>query len=155
MKFPKLLWKLLKLPARILYKLGLGPLMGRFVLLLTTIGRKTGNRRVTPLQYEEVEGKIYIGSARGAKADWIRNIQANPLVEIQVKRRKSQGQAEIITDPSLIADFLELRLERRPKMVGRIMRAAGLPSNPSRSELETYSADRVMVIIQPIEDNLV
>jgi len=35
-----------------LYAVGLGPVVGRLVLLLTTTGRKTGLPRVTPLQYE-------------------------------------------------------------------------------------------------------
>jgi deazaflavin-dependent oxidoreductase (nitroreductase family) len=153
MKPPKIAWKLIKLPARVLYKLGLGSVMGWLVLLLTTIGRKTGKPRVTPLQYEEVEGNYCVASVRGLKADWIRNIQANPLVEIQVKRRIFQGQAELITDPSRIADFLELRLERHPKIVGRIIRAAGLPPNPTRSQLESYSANRVMVIIHPTNND--
>jgi len=40
---------------RLLYRLGLGPLVGRVVLLLTTTGRKSGLPRVTPLQ-AELEG---------------------------------------------------------------------------------------------------
>jgi deazaflavin-dependent oxidoreductase (nitroreductase family) len=146
---PKILWKLLKLPVRILYNLGLGPIIGRLVLLLITIGRKSGKLRVTPLQYEEVEGAYYIGSVRGIKADWIRNIQANPQVDVRVRSKKFTGEAEIITDPSRIVDFLELRLERHPKMVGRIMRASGMPSNASRSQLKSYAANRAMVIIRP------
>jgi hypothetical protein len=34
------LWKLLKWPSRFLYAIGLGPVYGRLVLLLTTTGRK-------------------------------------------------------------------------------------------------------------------
>lgn len=59
---------------RVLYAIGLGPLIGRIVLLLTTMGRKSGLPRVTPLQYEEINGDYYLGSARGLKADWLRNI---------------------------------------------------------------------------------
>ena len=57
------------------YKHGYGPT--RVVMLLTTIGRKSGLPRVTPLQYEEVEGDYYIASARGADADWFKNIIVN------------------------------------------------------------------------------
>ena len=63
--------KFLKYPPRFLYAIGLGPIYGRLVLLLTTTGRKSGLHRVTPLQYEEIEGKIYVGAARGQKADWL------------------------------------------------------------------------------------
>ena len=60
----KYLWRLMRIPPRVAYAIGLGPLIGRHVLLLTTTGRKSGLRRVTPLQYEEIDGVFYIGSAR-------------------------------------------------------------------------------------------
>jgi hypothetical protein len=62
---------------RVLYAIGLGPLVGRIILLLTTTGRKSGLKRVTPLQYEMIGDDCYIGAARGVKADWVRNIQVN------------------------------------------------------------------------------
>jgi deazaflavin-dependent oxidoreductase (nitroreductase family) len=102
-------WRLLKLPSRLLYAIGLGPLQGRFVLLLTTIGRKSGLPRVTPLQYEEVDGKYYVASARGVQADWFRNILANPAVEVRVKSQRFDGVAEAISDKerNLIEDYAQ------------------------------------------------
>ena len=149
-KVPPLVWKLLKLPARIPYALGLGKLQGRFVLLLTTVGRKTGKSRVTPLQYEEVDGDFCVASARGLKADWVQNILANPEVVVRVKNVRFRGRAEVIVETDRVADFLELRLSRHPKMVGTMMRAEGLPSKPTRVQLESYAAKRVMIIIHPI-----
>ena len=72
---------------RLLYAIGLGPIIGKIILLLTTTGRKSGQKRITPLQYEEIDGKYYLGSARGTKSDWYRNIQADGRVEVQVKNR--------------------------------------------------------------------
>jgi deazaflavin-dependent oxidoreductase (nitroreductase family) len=140
---------LIRLPPRLLYGLGLGPLIGRWVLLLITTGRKSGQPRTTPLQYEEVDGAIYIGAARGRKADWFRNIVAHPQVEVRVKSRRFQGIAEPVTDPVRIADFLALRLQRHPKMVGAILRSADLPSAPDRAQLEKYAAGLAMVVIRP------
>ncbi len=151
-RVPRAIWRLLKLPARILYALGLGPLQGRFVLLLTTTGRKSGLPRVTPLQYDEVDGNYYVGSARGVNADWYRNILANPNIEVRVKSRRFKGTARPITDPARIADLLEIRLKRRPRMVGAILRAEGFPSKPKREHLEAYAKKRAMVVITPIDD---
>ena len=148
---PKLFWRFARLPPRLFYRLGLGPLIGRVVLLLTTTGRKSGLARVTPLQYEEIDGAIYIGAARGLKADWFRNIVANPEVDVQVKARRFRGVAEPVTDPVRIADFLQVRLRRHPKMVGWILSRAGLPRHPTRAQIEGYSAKRAMVIIRPSE----
>jgi deazaflavin-dependent oxidoreductase (nitroreductase family) len=135
-----------------LYALGLGPLVGRVVLLLTTSGRKTGLPRLTPLQYEEVNGDIYLGSSRGVKADWFKNIQANPCVSVQVKGRRFQAMAEPVIDPARIADFLELRLKRHPRMVGAILKSEGLSFKPTRTELEVYAANLAMVILHPDEN---
>jgi len=141
--------RLIKRPPQLLYAIGLGPIYGRMVLLLTTIGRKSGLPRVTPLQYEVVDGLYYIASARGEKADWFRNILANPNVEIRVKRNRFHGVAETITDPERFADFIALRLRRHPRMIGAILRAHGLPSKPDRAQLEQYAKNRAMVVIRP------
>jgi deazaflavin-dependent oxidoreductase (nitroreductase family) len=135
---------------RVLYAIGLGPLIGRIILLLTTTGRRSGMKRVTPLQYELIGDDYYLGSARGLKSDWVRNIQSNPQVEVRVGAKHFHSTAEIISDPSKFADFMEVRLERHPFMIGLIMQKAhGLPRRPSREHLEGLAKDDVFVIVHP------
>jgi len=126
MRLTLFLWRLMRVPPRLAYALGLGSVIGRAILLLTTTGRKTGRLRVTPLQYEEIDGLIHIGSARGTKADWYRNIEANPTVELQVRNKRFKGRGETVTDLQQVADFLEHRLKKRPRFVGALMRTEGL-----------------------------
>jgi deazaflavin-dependent oxidoreductase (nitroreductase family) len=133
-----------------LYALGLGSLVGRLVLLLTTTGRKSGLPRVTALQYEEIDGAIYLGSSKGTHADWFQNLVANPCVTVRVKSRQFSGMAEAVTDPIRVADFLELRLRHHPRMVGAMLKAEGLGVTPSRVELETYAGKLALAIIRPI-----
>jgi deazaflavin-dependent oxidoreductase (nitroreductase family) len=142
-------WKILKYPPQFLYAIGLGPIYGRVVLLLTTTGRKSGLARVTPLQYEEINGCIYVASARGTKADWYRNIVANPNVKIRVKARQFDGAAEPVTDPERIADFLEYRLSKHPRMIGFIMSREGVSKKPTRIELEKHAEGKALVVIRP------
>lgn len=130
MAVPRVLFRLLKLPPRLLYAIGLGNVYGRVVLLLTTRGRRTGEPRVTPLQYERVDGTLIVGSTRGDAADWFRNVLADPHVEVRVRRRRFSGIAETCVDPPRIADFLELRLRRHPVLVVGIMRLRGVPRHP-------------------------
>ncbi len=143
------IWQILKYPPQFLYAIGLGPIYGRLVLLLTTTGRKSGLPRVTPLQYEEINGCIYIGSARGTKADWYRNIVANPKVNIRVRRRHFDGAAEPVTDLGRITDFLEYRLSKNPRMIGFIMSREGVSKKPTRRELEKHAERKALVIIKP------
>ena len=142
-------FRLLKLPPRLLYAVGLGVLYGRLVLLLTTRGRRTGKNRITPLQYEQVGRTFVVASARGTAADWYRNVAADSRVEVRVRRSRFSGTAETCADPARIADFLELRLENHPRLVGRILRFRGVPANPTRAELEAYASRLAMVIITP------
>ncbi len=57
--------------------------------------------------------------------------------------------AEPVTDPGRIADFIELRLRRHPRMLGMILKSEGLPSNPSRLQLEDYARRLALVILHP------
>ena len=153
-RVPRFVWFLLKfLPPRIAYSLGLGSVVGNVVLLLETIGRKSGLPRVTPLQYDEIDGMIYVASARGVKADWYQNLVVNPTVNLTIGSRQFQGYADPMTDPSEVADFLELRLQRHPKLIGTILRIQGLGPTPTREQLLQYAGHRALVAIRPAMDN--
>lgn len=130
------------------YKRGFGPL--GIVLLLTTIGRKSGQPRLTPLQFEEVDGTIYIASARGQSADWFKNILANPNVHVQIRDREFDTTAEPVTDPARIADFIELRLRRHPVVIRLIMHLFdGLPLRYNRADLEALCKEKALVVLRP------
>ena len=152
-RLPHFVWRLFRfLPPRLAYSLGLGSIAGRAVLLLTTVGRRSDLPRVTPLLYDEIDGIVYVGSARGAKADWYQNILADPHVELQIKDRRIKALAEAVSDPKRLADFFELRIQRHPRMIKRIMRFEGLPPNHSRADLEEFASNKSLVIIRPDED---
>ncbi len=75
-----------------------GAMQGLHVLLLTTTGRKTGRKRITPLGYFERDGGYVItGSyvAFGAYPGWFYNLKSNPRAAIQVKDKQYKISAEI------------------------------------------------------------
>lgn len=133
-----------------LYHTPLAPILGRLVLLLTTRGRRSGVLRTTPLQYEAIDDAYYLGAARGLRADWVRNIQADPAVEVRIGRRAFRATARVVTEAGLIADFLEVRLQRHPHIVGAILRSEGLPRPPARADLEAYSRRLALIILTPV-----
>jgi deazaflavin-dependent oxidoreductase (nitroreductase family) len=68
-----------------------GKVTGQFanadLLLLTTTGAKSGQRRVSPLAYFDIDGRlIIIGSFAGAPVSpaWVHNLRANPQAHIEV-----------------------------------------------------------------------
>jgi len=122
------------------------------VLILTTIGRNSGQPRSIPLQFEEVEGVYYVASARGIQSDWYRNLVACSKVDVQVGGRRFSTLAKLMTDPILIADFLELRMKRHPHFMGIMLRLEGLPRKYSRTDLEKFAKRLAIVALH--QDNL-
>jgi deazaflavin-dependent oxidoreductase (nitroreductase family) len=124
--------------------------VSRMVLLLTTTGRKSGLPRTTPLQYEVIDSVYYVASARGPAADWFRNLQANPHVQVRAGDNQFDALAEAITDPIRVADFLEYRLQRHPRMIGAMLRMEGLPADHTRDELEKFAAEKAVVVLHKL-----
>jgi deazaflavin-dependent oxidoreductase (nitroreductase family) len=62
---------------------------GTEILLLTTRGRKTGQTRVMPLIYREIDGNYVLVASDGGSPDhpaWFKNMQAHPdEIEVQVR----------------------------------------------------------------------
>ena len=118
-------------------------------MLLTTTGRKTGLARVTPLQYDVIDGVYHVGAVFGLEADWVRNILADPQVEVRVKNMCFTGTAEVISEPEIVADFIQYRLDKHPRLIGLIMKLDGFKAAPTREELLEYSKNLALVRITP------
>jgi deazaflavin-dependent oxidoreductase (nitroreductase family) len=152
---PDEFWAKIKNVQRIhqrLYDSGKGWIVGWVILLLRHTGRKSGRSYSTPLQYEQIDGAYYVGAGRGANADWFRNVQANPNVEVAVGRRRFKALAEPVTDPQRVADFLAHRLKHHPLMIGLMMKLHKLPMRPSRAQLLELGKTTPMVIFHPQEE---
>src|SRR4051794_25890961 len=64
---------------------------GATILLLTTTGRKSGDKTTTPLIYHlDGENPVIVASKGGAPEHpgWYRNILKNPHVDVQIKGEK-------------------------------------------------------------------
>lgn len=87
----------------LLWRLGLGamvngwPAVGGRIMVLTHIGRKSGWRRRTPVNYAEINGDLYCTAGFGAVSDWYRNLLANPTVEVWLPTGWWMGVAEDVT----------------------------------------------------------
>ena len=149
MKTARIFWRLIQIGPRAAYAIGLGPIVGRFVLLLTTTGRKSGRPVVTPLLFAHTEGTYLVASARGNSADWLRNIAACPNVHVRVGSLSFDARAEVVSDVSKVADYLQRQIDRNPRAFGAILRLEGLRWVPSRGELQKLATKRPMVALHP------
>ena len=83
-----------------LYRLGLGGLFGTRFLLLTHVGRKSGQERQTVLEvvrYDRETSTFVVAAGFGTGSDWYRNIRANPRVTVQCGRRRWKMTSEFLS----------------------------------------------------------
>ncbi|HEX5837154.1 MAG TPA: nitroreductase/quinone reductase family protein [Anaerolineales bacterium] len=107
---------LFKLPV-LQYKLGMGWMIGRYVLLLTTTGRKSGKPRQTALEYiyDQECDRYRVTAGWGGGTDWYRNAMKDPNVTVQVGRRKFRSVAERVCDTE-VAEYMMYISARHPRM---------------------------------------
>jgi deazaflavin-dependent oxidoreductase (nitroreductase family) len=77
-----LLKQAFKMPI-LMWRMGLGFLVGKLFMIMTATGRKSGQPRQTAIEFHEHAGRKYVFSAFGEKADWYKNILADQRVTIQ------------------------------------------------------------------------
>jgi deazaflavin-dependent oxidoreductase (nitroreductase family) len=86
---------------------------GRDMVLLTTIGRESGEPRLVPLVYfRDGDKLLVVASAGGAPAhpDWYHNLRENPEVTVEVGSETWPAQAEILQEPERSEKFAEIVL---------------------------------------------
>ena len=109
-----------------LWRLGLGPVVGKIMLLVTHVGRKTGQIRRTMIEYHARKGIKYAVAAWGKKADWYRNILANPYITIQTAEGTEHVKAERVTDPHELLACYTLFMRRDPPLTRWYLQSCGI-----------------------------
>jgi len=132
----------------LLYRLGLGGLIAKHTLLLTTTGRRSGRPRVVPLDYQQEGGALYLIAEGGSRSPWYRNLAANPEVEVRVGSRRMKGVATPLTDPQEKAHVLRLFLQRSERLAQRYY---GIPPGASDEDLLALAPQRAIVALRPRE----
>ena len=79
-----------------------GMFEGRTLLILHSVGAKSGQERINPVAYiQDGDRFVIIASKAGAPTspDWYHNIFANPLVSLEVGTEQFQARAVIASEP--------------------------------------------------------
>ncbi len=138
----------------LLFRLGLGgwgngPKTSQ-VMVLVHRGRKSGLLRRTPVNFAVVDDQIYCTAAFGQRADWYRNILADPRVQVWLPDGWYAGEAEEVSpdDP------------RRLDLMRQVLIASGFaaplfaginPKSISDDKLAEISAPYRLIRIYPSE----
>lgn len=79
-----------------------GYFAGKTLLLLHTIGAKSGQERVNPVAYVNDGDRLVIIASKGGaptNPDWYYNILAHPLVTVEVGTGQFQARASVPSEP--------------------------------------------------------
>jgi deazaflavin-dependent oxidoreductase (nitroreductase family) len=67
--------------------------------LVTTTGRKSGKPRQRAMRAVVDGDRAYAAAILGDRADWVRNVRANPDVTIKLGGKTRRANARALTDP--------------------------------------------------------
>jgi deazaflavin-dependent oxidoreductase (nitroreductase family) len=85
------------------FRLGLGPFVGNpftgYIMVLTTVGRRSGRVRYTPLNYAILNDQVYCLAGWRRASHWYRNLRTHPGVACILPGGTLLGAAEAVTDP--------------------------------------------------------
>jgi deazaflavin-dependent oxidoreductase (nitroreductase family) len=103
----------------------------RCVMLLTTIGRKSGQPRTNGISFMPLDDRYVVFSGWGVRSDWYKNVLANPEVTIQVGGKTLQATAVPVSDPARRRELMQQMRQRSehcgpPEPVRTILSKTGL-----------------------------
>ncbi|MFC8223157.1 nitroreductase family deazaflavin-dependent oxidoreductase [Streptomyces sp. NPDC057362] len=131
-------WRRLAARAPILlFRAGLGPLLGRRFLLLHHVGRVSGSDRRVVLEvvaYEAPYRCWTVASGFGPRSDWYRNLRAQPKTVVQFGNRHHAVTAHFLT-PDEGAAIMAHYGREHPRTARRLCGYLGLPADGTESAL--------------------
>ena len=79
-----------------------GPFAGRTLLLLHTVGAKSGQERINPVACVTDGDRLVIIASKGGaptNPDWYHNLLAHPQVTVELGTERFQARAEVAPEP--------------------------------------------------------
>jgi len=134
-----------------IFRLGFGPFMGNpftgYIMVLKTIGRKSGKVRYVPVNYTIYKGYVYCISGFRKAADWYRNLIANPEIEMILPCGSLYARMQEVSDTD------EKRIVTRQMLINAGFAGFFEGYNPrsiSDDELQIKTADMPVLRFQPL-----
>ena len=140
-------FRLLNRNMLLMWRLGLGWQMANpasgYIMVLTTIGRKSGERRRVPLNYAEGTGSVFCLAGFGKTTHWLLNLEADPECEVWLPdRRRLAGRGRVVSSEA-----------RRIELVREILVRSGFAAALAHPDLDLATAsDTIIADLGPRPD---
>ena len=109
----------------VLYRIGLGWLLGDRFLMMTHIGRSSGQPRRVVLEvvrHDRKTNTYVIASGWGEQSNWIRNVERTPAVTVQVGLRKWPASAARLTSDESERELADYAIRHPASFRGLVKR---------------------------------
>jgi len=136
-------------------KIGFGgweKLIGAEWMLITTVGRKSGKPRETMvdvMDYDAAADTYYIEAAYGDRADWYKNMQAHPVFEARVGRRKFKATATPLSNEGA-GEMMVQFFRKKPAYTRSVMAMVGMKFE-GEDELRALGSKLTLLAVKPVK----
>lgn len=138
----------------VMWRLGFGrwaevcPAIGGRMMVVEHVGRTSGTRYLTPLNFTHGSGSVYAVAAFGRRTDWYRNLQARPRTNIWLPSGAWSAEANDVGDvPERLDTIRRVLIDS-----GFAAPAAGLhPRSMSDEDLAHATSDYRLVRFDLVE----
>jgi len=101
-----------------LYRIGLGWIFGRRLMLLEHTGRTSGAARFVVLEVVTMPSvnEVVIASALGRRAQWFQNLLDEPVCHVSIGMRRRVPAVADVLEPAAAKEFLAVYQEEHPAL---------------------------------------
>src|SRR5512144_249303 len=148
---PALLKLAFKAPT-LIYRAGLGRLMGRRFLMLAHRGRKSGLERRVVLEvihYEAEPPYAAVLSGWGERSQWFRNIQASPPLAVWVGQDRWLEPEFTVLEPYEVVELIEEYRRNHGFLMSTLDRFFAWPLKASEERRRELARDLTVVAFSP------
>lgn len=136
----------------LLWRAGLGPVLGLVFGIVSVRGRTTGLVRHNFVTYRRAAGRTFLLGLYGRRSHWYRNLVANPKVTFQTALSTRPMRARPLTEPADLHDAFTLLRARSPFVFrGFYLWALGIRDDPNAFVADSGRA-ALVELLEPAED---
>ena len=99
--------------------------------VIETVGRRSGLARQTPVGGRLEGSTFWVVTEFGRASNYVRNVEANPRVRVQIKGRRHTGSAHLLPE-----DDSRARLNQLPRLNSLAVRLVGTDLLTMRIDLD-------------------
>ncbi|HEX2622645.1 MAG TPA: nitroreductase/quinone reductase family protein [Phototrophicaceae bacterium] len=123
----------------------LGP-AGNILMVITTIGRKSGKNYHVPIGYVP-DGTTYLSFNPQGWSNWYKNVLVNPQATLNIKGKTIRVRGEPIRDDAEFLKAMEVFKRERPNQLERFMK---IPQDSAGADLLKAKDQVVLVRFYPL-----